>query len=506
MFPGIVYIYEVGSQKFRFVNEKIKDFLGYTREEISAWEDDLGNLVFKDDVEVVRKAFEEYASLQQSVNETSFECRFNRKQGDWRYFRTHGKVLHRDEQGKPVSFLMISQDITEQLLSEEEFRKARELALETERMLQYGIFEWDFKRENGSWSPGLYELLEYPAEQRQPSPGYRQYQKHLHAPERRQLDLMVKEALEKRSEFEYEHQVLTEQNQERTVITMGKVIVNEEDDPVKIIGNTRDVTRIREYEKTLKKNLQELNRSNKELEEFAYVASHDLQDPLRKIIIFTERIQAKAGHLLNEEGVMYFSRIMNSASTMRRLIDDLLEFSRVSRRNTEFEPTDLNVVLKSIKNDLELKMEDTHTTLIIRDLPVLEAIPLQMSQLFGNLLGNAIKFRRKDIQPVITVSSAPLSAAEKKKFRLPHNRKFFKLSVKDNGIGFEAAYSTKIFQLFQRMHGKTEYPGSGIGLAICKKIVDYHQGVIFAESDGETGATFIIILPERQEERIPDHL
>ncbi|HUQ65927.1 MAG TPA: ATP-binding protein [Flavitalea sp.] len=252
------------------------------------------------------------------------------------------------------------------------------------------------------------------------------------------------------------------------------------------------------FQKILENKVKELDRSNKELEEFAYIASHDLQEPLRKITSFSERLKEKLPSNLEPDVQLYLNRMLAATDNMRTLIDNLLEFSRTSRISEPFRRTDLNNVISEVRADLELKIEETSTTIKSDTLPVVDAIPLQMRQLFTNLFTNAIKFKGEDALPEIEIKSAELSDEEKEENHLNQNTKYYKINVKDHGIGFDQEFAMKIFQIFQRLHGKAEYPGSGIGLAICKKIVENHSGRIFAESEPGKGAEFIIILPEFQ--------
>jgi light-regulated signal transduction histidine kinase (bacteriophytochrome) len=267
---------------------------------------------------------------------------------------------------------------------------------------------------------------------------------------------------------------------------------------VKTIGTSRDVTRIKQYQISLEEKIKDLDRSNKELEEFAYVASHDMNEPLRKITTFIERLENKYKPELGEDGKLYLTRISASVDNMRHLIDTLLEFSRTARSNQPFLQVDLNSLIKEVQTDLELKIEETSTTLHIDVLPVIEAIPSQMKQLFDNLLNNSIKFRKTTIHPIINIRCLRLSRRQKEQHRLDAGYTWFKIDISDNGIGFEPEYKQRIFQIFQRLHGKAEYPGSGIGLAICKKITDQHKGLIYATGEADNGATFTIILPEHQ--------
>lgn len=252
------------------------------------------------------------------------------------------------------------------------------------------------------------------------------------------------------------------------------------------------------FQKILENKVKELDRTNKELEEFAYIASHDLQEPLRKITSFSERLKEKLPPNLEPDVQLYLNRMLAATDNMRTLIDNLLEFSRTSRISEPFVKTDLNNIVSEVQADLELKIEESNTEINSGVLPAIDAIPMQMRQLFTNLFTNAIKFRSPDAVPKISISSEVLSEEEKESRQLRSNVEYYKITVKDCGIGFDQEFALKIFQIFQRLHGKAEYPGSGIGLAICKKIVENHMGVIYGASEPGKGAEFTILLPESQ--------
>lgn len=233
-----------------------------------------------------------------------------------------------------------------------------------------------------------------------------------------------------------------------------------------------------------------LEQSNRELEAFAFVASHDLQEPLRKIQTFGERLKARATEL-SPESRDSVERMQAAATRMRRLIDDLLTFSRVSSKAQPFTQVDLTAVARDVLEDLETSIQRAGALVELGPLPTLEAEPLQMRQLLQNLLSNALKFRREGVPPVITVRAA----------RREGPPAAWALEVKDNGIGFDEKYVERIFTVFQRLHGRGQYEGTGIGLAICRKIAERHGGSITAHSTPGAGATFIITLPPRQPQR-----
>ena len=266
---------------------------------------------------------------------------------------------------------------------------------------------------------------------------------------------------------------------------------------------TRDLTERKNSEENLKANTKDLEEKNRQLEQmnqalssFAYVSSHDLQEPLRKIQTFTTRITELETNL-TERGLDYFQRIQNAAKRMQVLIEDLLTYSRTSTDERKFETVDLNTILEDVKNDLKEKIEEKHAVIKSGDLPVLNVIAFQFRQLLTNLIGNSIKFSKSDVPPKIQITSA----LEKGSSKFPGTdaaKDYHHITVTDNGIGFESEYNTKIFEVFQRLHGRSEYSGTGIGLAICKKIIENHHGFISAEGETDKGATFHLLLPAQQ--------
>jgi light-regulated signal transduction histidine kinase (bacteriophytochrome) len=244
--------------------------------------------------------------------------------------------------------------------------------------------------------------------------------------------------------------------------------------------------------------IRDLDRSNKDLEEFAYVTSHDLQEPLRKITSFSTMLAARCSEELNDDGKLYIEKINNAAGNMRELIENLLQVSRTVQHSRPFVATDLNDILKAVKQDLDLTIEQGCVQIVQEPLPVLDALPPLVRQLFNNLLSNAIKFSSKNQTAIIHITSSEISSAEKSVLLLPNDKTYFKIAVKDNGIGFEQECAKDIFKIFFRLNNKTNYPGTGIGLSICNKIVEKHKGLLWAESEPGRGASFFIILPKTQ--------
>lgn len=243
---------------------------------------------------------------------------------------------------------------------------------------------------------------------------------------------------------------------------------------------------------------QQLMRTNKELEQYAYAASHDLQEPLRKIRVYSNMV---ADHLKKQEDIASLQRlekVLSSAERMSQLVHDLLDFSKLQEAEMMVESTDLNHILTNVMYDFELLLEEKNAIIRAGNLPVIKASPVQMKQLFYNMVSNALKFSHTNRRPEITVTSRILLNEEVEKFNLNTDLRYFDICFSDNGIGFDKTYEKQIFQLFKRLHTKEKYSGTGIGLALCNKIVQLHHGCMYASSEEGSGSSFHIILPEKR--------
>lgn len=320
--------------------------------------------------------------------------------------------------------------------------------------------------------------------------------------------------------FDLEYRVYADK--ERILHAHGKTFYNEKNEAYKIIGTAQDVTTQRTLQLSLEQEVQlrteelltvneelgvaneELNdtnkqllHSNEELAQYAYVASHDLQEPLRKIRMFSGMLEKQDS--LSAENRPVVAKIAKSAERMSLLIRDLLDFSRLLKSDTHMQPVDLSFILQGVINDFELTIEEKRATVRIGRLPVIEAVALQMNQLFYNLLSNALKFTRPDIAPEIVIDAQVLDPEEVRQYiadPLPYSN-YYHITFSDNGIGFETKYAEQIFEVFKRLHGRHIYPGSGIGLALCKRIITNHNGHIYVQSELNRGTTFHIIMADK---------
>jgi light-regulated signal transduction histidine kinase (bacteriophytochrome) len=261
------------------------------------------------------------------------------------------------------------------------------------------------------------------------------------------------------------------------------------------IGIHSDITEQFRKDQLIGEKLSDLEKSNRQLSAFSHIASHDLQEPLRKVQTFISRIREKD---LSENVKDYFSGIKKEVIRMQKFITDLLLYSRASKADKTFEVADLNEILENSKRELSHRIEERNAIInSSSDLPTLNVIPFQIQQLFSNLISNSIKYSKPDINPIIDISSETGAGSEIPGFNGDPETKFHKIVFSDNGIGFDQQYSERIFTLFYRLHSNKDYSGTGIGLAICKIIVENHKGFIFAEGYPGKGAVFTIYLSIR---------
>jgi two-component system CheB/CheR fusion protein len=329
----------------------------------------------------------------------------------------------------------------------------------------------------------------------------------VYPPDKDQFLSIYKKGFQEQKEFMIEYRLRRWDGEYRWVRAIGRPTFSPDDQFTGFVGICTEIhdsklmqeeleRKVNERTHDLQEVNKELQRSNSELQQFAYVASHDLQEPLRKILTFSDRLLTFTG--LPASTKSYLEKISTSAARMSQLIHDLLEFSRAIRISGQFVAVDLNATLRSALSTLDMTIKQKQAIIVPDELPVIEAIPLQMEQLFYNIVSNAIKFSKEQAPPVVRISSLPVKAEVKKTMEgLNPALQYIEIIFEDNGIGFSNEYAEQIFVIFQRLNAKHEYPGTGIGLALCRKIVENHGGKIFATSIEQVRTEFHVILPTK---------
>ncbi|MEC4005723.1 CHASE3 domain-containing protein [Flavobacterium sp. SUN052] len=391
-----------------------------------------------------------------------------------------------------ISFVKINKDLKRLKTSNAKLLIANESTRMSEIVGSFGSWQYDMGNDKYFFSDNEYRLLG--CEPNSFEPTLDNFLKYVHPEDVNYVQENVNKMIENENLPSFTYRVITKNGEQKYLSGIARLLKDRMGSKI-LIGVTIDVTQEYLATQLIEDRNTELEANNKELSAFNYVASHDLQEPLRKIQTFISRIAEKEADNFSDSGKDYMDRIQNAINRMRLLIDDLLQFSRTNKTEKVFETVDLSILLENSKQELSQSIEDKKAIITNDALPVSKVIPFQIQQLFTNLINNSLKYSKANVSPVININYEKISGENEEFIPIKNKTKYHKITFKDNGIGFEQEYSEKIFELFGRLHNKNEYSGTGIGLAICKKIVENHKGYIYAKGEPNNGATFIIYLP-----------
>lgn len=469
--------------------EKSPDEVGFTIEKYM-------EMIHPEDLENFNKVIQH---ATQTASDFTLEYRIISSDNNVCYIREQGKPVWNDK-GELLKFIGTIRDTSDYWETLNNLKKFEITLQEAEKQMHLGTWEWDIPKGLVKWSEGFWDILEYPADQREygwmPMEKYFQHQvsepnNNLTAGTDRDMDPSVP-----REPVEITLNTYT--NKTVYAVTHTRIMEWQNGEPTLAVGSTADVSNMKNIQKNLEAKVTELAKAYDEVEQFSYVASHDLQEPLRKISAFSERLKQKCGAQVDQDCALYIDRIIDGANRMRILIENLLSLSRTKRNTDYLKSTDLNEILADVLIDIETKITEQSAIIKYPKLPVIDAISTQMHQLFLNLLSNALKFTKENVPAAIDITCKTLNEKLKYEFNLDTQQEYIYIQLRDNGIGFDPVYSEMIFSPFKRLHGRSEYEGTGIGLAICKKVVQNHQGLIWAESSPGMGTTFHIVLAVHQ--------
>jgi signal transduction histidine kinase len=482
-------------------SDNLYRILGTEPQSFEAGQENFMKFVHEEDYQIVNDIFDKI--LKDEHLPYSY-FRITRKDNEIRYLRSIGKLFVDDLGNKTV--LGVTVDITDEHFKNELLKSSNEDLISVNKELkifdessrqaeilgQYGSWVLSYDTFEFKYSDNKFRLLGCKPQSFNPT--IEKLLEFVH-PDDKHIVIEANESALKTKEIpNMDYRIIRKDGKIRHFKTIAKSFVDLSGTE-SMIGTTQDVTDDYNKSEQLRNRNKELEQNIKELNEFNHVASHDLQEPLRKIQTFISRINDKEKDNLSDFGKEYLTRIEKASNRMRVLINDLLQYSRNNRTEKIFEKIDLNEQLGNTLSELSQSIEDKKAIINHSELPKIKGISFQIQQLFTNLLSNSLKYAKEDVTPVINISSKEIIAKNEPSLKDDTNKKYHKIEFKDNGIGFDQENAEKIFLLFNRLHGKTEYQGTGVGLAICKKIVETHDGQIFAKSKLDDGATFTVYIP-----------
>jgi len=416
-----------------------------------------------------------------------YEHRLRRHDGEYRHFSVRAVPVFEDV-GAIREWAGIHTDITQRKMTEQSLRDGernfRELADAMPQIVWAARPDGTFDYYNRRW----YDFTG----RGEGTSGDASWADLVHPEDQEESLKRWHSAIKSGDAYEIEYRLKRKDGEYRWYLTRALPVRNAEQKITRWFGTCTDIDEHKRVEESLRSSTVLLAQSNRELEDFAAIASHDLQEPLRKVQAFAGCLRDEQSAVLSPAGRGYLDRIQNAANRMTILVADLLEFSRISSKGKPFIPVDLNEVVAGVISDLEVRLAQTGGHVEVLELPTVASDSIQMRQLFQNLIGNSLKFHGKGTKPVVRVSAEIVDDAIANGRALPD---MCRISVADNGIGFDEKYLDRVFKIFQRLHGRGDYEGTGIGLAVCRRIVERHRGTITARSKPGQGATFIVTLP-----------
>ena len=417
-----------------------------------------------------------------------------------RWMKSVGQYYY-NKSGEAETLTGISVDITEQKSFTDELEKkveerTTELRIKNqtfeiaEKISKFGSYKWNITTGALQYSHNLFLLLDCEPDEFEPT--YEKFISFIHPEDLAQVLKNGEETMKTGELVETPYRIISKTGKVKHLRSSG-TFTKQNDEQI-LIGTVKDVTGdVEAAEELIRKNI-ELERMNTELASFSYIASHDLQEPLRKIQTFSKYITEAENFSEKTQG--YFDRIIAASERMQNMIESLLNFSHTSSTELTLEPCNLNAITEEAIDNLQLSINEKQAIVDYEKLPTIDGSHIQLSQLFTNLIDNAIKYSRPAIQPHIKISASVVKGDRLIHLAADNNKAYHKIIFADNGIGFKKEYESKIFELFQRLHGRSEFSGTGIGLAIVKKIVSNHNGFVTAEGQKDIGATFSIYLPK----------
>jgi PAS domain S-box-containing protein len=483
--PGIIFNFDLVHQREIYVNGNVKEIMGFSPDEVLAFGDKLlTELTHPDDIDNV------VLMIQKMMNEREgkthqLEYRFKDRSGNYKWIRSYLIVFKRDEKGKPTEVLGTSFEVTAEKDTALALEKRESQLLEAQSIAQLGSFEWDLENDKSINTPELNKIFEFHTQQ-----AHHEFMDNVHPEDKQRVRSSITQSFIT-GNYDCQYRYIAHSG-EKYLWTRGVVLFKDRK-PIIMRGTVQDITQLKRIENELMIKTKELERSNESLQQFASIASHDLKEPLRKMSMYTDMVMTtEVG--ISDSSKTNLEKVKASSIRMQNMIEDILHYSSITG-NEQKEQTNLGKVIAEALVILQETIEEKNATIKYNNLPDALVIPSQMRQMFQNLIGNAIKFSRPDIAPVINIEAEIKHRADIDSESVERSDSYVVIRVSDNGIGFRQDYADKIFGLFTRLHGRSAYEGSGLGLSICKRIAENHGGKITAFSEPGNGAVFEITIP-----------
>jgi PAS domain S-box-containing protein len=482
--PGIIFIYDIEKQKDIYINGNVEEVMGYSKEEVLKMGNNfISSLTHPDDLAILIKGIENIL-VDDKEKSNQIEYRFRHKDGSYKWLRSYATIFKRDEAGKVLQLLGTCFEITKEKETALALVKREAQMLEAQAIAHLGSFEWDLTSNTVINTPQLQEIFEFQNHEAQT-----QFITRVHPEDKERVERAIAESfISGRYDCQYRYLV----NDKEKVLWARGVIQFKDEKPAIMHGTVQDITQLKNIEHELMRKTKELERSNESLQQFASVASHDLKEPLRKMSMYSDMVLTLEEGKISESSLTNLEKVKSSSIRMQNMIEDILNFSSISHEARK-QRVSLQKVLHDAIDILQESIAEKNAIITSDELPEAYVISSQIRQLFQNLIANALKFSKKDISPVIHISHRVTNKISEGDLEAADT--YLQIIVQDNGIGFKQEYAKKIFVLFTRLHARATYEGSGLGLSICKRIVENHGGSITAESQPGQGSTFIITLP-----------
>jgi PAS domain S-box-containing protein len=483
--PAMTFLFDVTAKRLVFVSGNALEIMGFTPEEVLALGDAfLQELTHPDDFAMLMDHIS--SLIRDNANETRrIEYRFLHKDGLYRWLRTYEVIFKRDAAGNPLEVLGKTFEITHEKEIAMALQKSERQLLEAQAIAHIGSYEWLIPQGKSSNTEELNRIFDM-----EKNEVFEEFMSYVHPADKQKVMNALRHAFASglyECEFRY-----VKNGNEKTIWSLGRVeLMN--DQPYRMVGTAQDITTFKKLEKELTEKSSELANSNESLRQFAFVASHDMKEPLRKIMMFSELVMKAESGNISEKSLSQLQKMQSSSRNLYNMIEDILSFSLLESKEQR-QKVSLDNIIAAVKDLLEEAIREKHACIIAESLPEAEVIGSQIRQLFQNLIANSLKFSHHGEPPVIRIAAS--LTEEPSFFTGEKSGKYLEVAVEDNGIGFPEEAKEKIFELFNRYHPKSQYEGTGLGLSISKRIVENHNGAIRAFPGKDRGARFVFVIPQ----------